>query len=58
MAKELAAKGIPVIISNHDTTFIQSLYQGSLIVSFDVQRNISCNGSARTRAREVLALFD
>lgn len=58
LAKELAAEGIPVIISNHDTAFIQSLYQGSRIISFDVQRNISCNGNTRTRAREVLALFD
>lgn len=57
LAKELAAKGIPVILSNHDTAFIQNLYQGSSIISFDVQRNISCHGSSRGRAREVLALF-
>lgn len=57
LAKKLAAKGVPVILSNHDTDFIQHLYQGSNIVSFDVQRNISCNGSSRSRAREVLALF-
>ncbi len=58
LAKKLATKGIPVILSNHDTAFIQNLYQGSSLVSFDVQRNISCNGNTRTRAREVLALFD
>lgn len=58
LARELALKGIPVILSNHDTTFIQKLYQGASIVSFDVQRNISCNGNNRTKAREVLALFD
>lgn len=57
LARKLAAKGIPVILSNHDTDFIQNLYQGSTIVSFDVQRNISCNGSKRTRTREVLAVF-
>lgn len=58
LARELASKGIPVILSNHDTAFTQNLYQGSSIISFDVQRNISCNGSNRGRAREVLALFD
>ncbi|HCU6011354.1 TPA: Dam family site-specific DNA-(adenine-N6)-methyltransferase [Legionella pneumophila] len=58
LARNLALKGIPVILSNHDTTFIQELYQGASIISFDVQRNISCNGSNRTKAREVLALFD
>lgn len=58
LARELASKGIPVILSNHDTAYTQSLYQGSSIISFDVQRNISCNGNTRGRAREVLALFD
>jgi len=58
MARELASKGIPVIISNHDTAFTQYLYRGSSIISFDVQRNISCKGSTRGRAREVLALFE
>lgn len=57
MARGLAAKGIPVIVSNHDTDFIQDLYRGSNIFSFDVQRNISCNGNTRFRAREVLAVF-
>ncbi|WP_347252585.1 Dam family site-specific DNA-(adenine-N6)-methyltransferase [Legionella sp.] len=57
LAKKLAAKGIPVILSNHDTAFTQNLYQGSSITSFDVQRNISCHCSSRGRAREVLALF-
>jgi len=36
LAKELATKGIPVILSNHDTAFTQNLYQGSSIISFDV----------------------
>ncbi|HAU0282340.1 TPA: Dam family site-specific DNA-(adenine-N6)-methyltransferase [Legionella pneumophila] len=58
LARELASKGIPVILSNHDTAFTQNLYQGSNIISFDVQRNISCNGNTRGRTREVLALFD
>ena len=58
MARECAKKGIPVIISNHDTDFVQSLYLGADIISFDVQRSISCKGKLRSRAPELLALFD
>ena len=58
MARELAKKGIPVIISNHDTEFVQSLYYGANIISFQVQRNISCQGNNRGKAPELLALFD
>lgn len=56
MARELAKKGIPVIISNHDTDFVQSLYAGANIISFQVQRSISCQ--TRGKAPELLALFD
>lgn len=58
MARELAKKGIPVILSNHDTDFVQHLYAGASIISFNVQRNISCQGKGRTKAPELLALFD
>lgn len=58
MARELAKKGIPVIISNHDTDFVQNLYAGAKIISFQVQRNISCDGNKRGKAPELLAVFD
>lgn len=58
MARELAKKGIPVIISNHDTDFVQKLYSGASIISFQVQRNISCQGNKRGKAPELLALFN
>ncbi len=58
MARKLAKKGIPVIISNHDTEFVQNLYKGANIISFDVQRSISCQGNKRGKAPELLALFD
>ena len=58
LAKHLASKGIPVILSNHDTEFVQNLYQGASIISFDVQRNISCHGNNRGKARELIAVFD
>ena len=43
MAKKLAKGGITVIISNHDTEFVHTAYQGAKILSFDVQRYISFN---------------
>lgn len=58
MARKLAKKGIPVIISNHDTEFVQNLYFGANIISFDVQRSISCQGNKRGKAPELLAVFD
>ena len=58
MARELAKKGIPVILSNHDTDFVQHLYAGANIIRFNVQRNISCQGKNRGKAPELLALFD
>lgn len=56
MARELAKRGIPVIISNHDTEFVQKLYSGANIISFQVQRSISCKN--RNKVPELLALFD
>jgi DNA adenine methylase len=57
MADILAAKGITVVISNHDTEFTRSAYQKASISSFSVQRFISCVGSNRQKATEVLAVF-
>ena len=57
-AHELAERGIPVIISNHDTALTRQLYAGARrIEAFAVQRNISCNPAKRETARELLALF-
>lgn len=56
-AGKLAAKGITVVISNHDTEFTRSAYQKASISSFSVQRFISCNATRREKAAEVLAIF-
>lgn len=58
LAKELANQGITVVISNHDTEFVQDLYQGATIESFSVRRYISCNPKERNKAKELLAVFD
>jgi len=58
MAKTLSAKGVPVLISNHNTCFTQRSYSSALsIKQFDVRRFISCKGSQRNKAAELLALF-
>ncbi|KTD16860.1 Dam family site-specific DNA-(adenine-N6)-methyltransferase [Legionella jordanis] len=57
LAKETAARGIPVIISNHDTEFTRHHYRDSQIVSFPVSRLISCKATHRQAAQELVAIF-
>ncbi len=57
-ATALAKSGITVIISNHDTEFVQQAYVGAQIERFNVQRYISCHGHNRGKAKEVLAIFN
>lgn len=57
LAKELSEKGVFIIISNHDTPFTQEAYQSAQIYPFQVQRYISCQGSKRQKANEMLAVF-
>jgi DNA adenine methylase len=57
LAMELAGKGVPVLISNHATEFTLNAYKTARIERFHVQRFISCNGSNRGKAQELLALF-
>lgn len=56
-AEQLAKLGATVVISNHDTDFTQDLYQKAEIISFEVNRNISCNPNNRVPVRELLAVF-
>jgi len=57
IALELANKGIPVIISNHDTEFTRQIYAQAKLEFFDVQRFISSNAANRNKAGELLAIF-
>lgn len=57
LAGQLAGKGIPVLLSNHDTEFVRQIYHGAQITSFKVRRFISCHGDNRNKAGEILALF-
>lgn len=56
-ARSLAKKGIPVLISNHDTHFIHKAYKGARIIRLNVRRSISCKGESRGLVPEILALF-
>lgn len=58
LAEQTRLRGIPVLISNHNTTFTRKAYRtADNIKRFTVQRFISCNGSKRAQANELLALF-
>jgi DNA adenine methylase len=57
-AELLSARGIPVLISNHDTGFVRELYgQAMQMDYFKVRRAISCQGRNRRPVKEVLAVF-
>lgn len=57
LAKTTAARGIPVIISNHLTPFTKKIYHGAHIINFNVRRSISCKANNRKLAKELLAIF-
>ncbi|TOC53401.1 DNA adenine methylase [Vibrio parahaemolyticus] len=58
MAERTATeRGIPVLISNHDTTLTRRLYHGADLSVVKVKRTISRNGSGRNKVDELLALF-
>jgi len=58
-ASKLAKRGIPVIISNHDTDNTRNLYHdaGATTEGFQVRRTISCNANKRKEIGEILAVF-
>ena len=56
-AKKLILRGIPVVISNHDTEFTRAVYADAQIFSFDVQRYISRDAKNRNKAAELIAIY-
>lgn len=56
-AERLAKRGIPVLISNHDTPSTRQAYRNAKLIGFSVTRFISCKGDQRAPVNEVLALF-
>jgi len=57
LAERLSRKGIPVLISNHDTAFTAVTYQNAEVSHLQLRRFISCYGDNRNEVGEVLALF-
>jgi DNA adenine methylase len=58
MAIQLQKRGVPVVISNHDTNFTRSIYTNAEISKFDVQRFISSKVNSRGKAAELIAIFN
>ena len=58
MAWKKTASGVPVLISNHDTTYTKKIYKSTKREYLDVRRSISSKATERKRVREVLALFE
>lgn len=56
-AQRAAARGALVIISNHDTPLTRKLYEGAVLESIDVRRNISCDGENRVLVKEIIAVY-
>jgi DNA adenine methylase len=57
LALQTAERGIPVIISNHDTPFTRYHYSQSEITTFNVTRLISCMANKRKAVRELIAIY-
>ncbi|MGQ7935462.1 DNA adenine methylase [Paraburkholderia sp. D1E] len=57
LARELADRGIPVAISNHDCAAAREIYSGAKIVDFSVRRSVSASSGARGKVAELLAVF-
>ncbi|WP_019520033.1 DNA adenine methylase [Faucicola boevrei] len=57
LAKDFIHQSQGVLISNHDTEQTRLLYQGAVIKTVQVQRNISAKGSSRQKVGEILAIY-
>ncbi|MDE1327259.1 Dam family site-specific DNA-(adenine-N6)-methyltransferase [Vibrio aestuarianus] len=58
VAEKAAVRGVPVLISNHDTKLTRRLYHGAELNVVKVKRTISRNGAGRNKVDELLALFN
>ena len=52
--KSLSDKGVMVMLSNHNTPFINELYQGFIINVIDAKRMINSNSDGRGNVQEVI----
>lgn len=52
--KKLDAKGVYVMLSNHNTKYINELYSDYNIHGISAKRNINANGNKRGKVEEVI----
>lgn len=57
LAEKTSQRGIPVIISNHDTLQTREYYKMARLIKLKVARQISCKINARKKVGEILAVF-
>jgi DNA adenine methylase len=57
LSSDCAGRGVPVLVSNHNTPEARAIYHGAELQRFFVQRYISCKGTTRNKAGELLALY-
>lgn len=57
LARAAAKRGIPVVISNHLTTYSRELYRGAVVLEIEVKRSIGAGKSTQRSAREGLFVF-
>jgi DNA adenine methylase len=57
LAGDLARKGIPVVISNHDSALTRQLYAGASVHTVNVQRSMAASGCARGQVAELIAVY-
>jgi DNA adenine methylase len=55
--KTASQKEIPVLISNHDTSFTRKIYKQAKLSKLQVNRFISQSGGTRNKVSELLALY-
>jgi DNA adenine methylase len=56
-ARQACDRGVHVLVSNHLTYFTKKAYKGARLHTFEVQRQISRDGTNRKKITEVLAHF-
>lgn len=57
LARTLASRGIPVLISNHDSQTARELYAGATLHSVHAHRSLAASQSGRGTVAELVAVF-
>lgn len=57
LAEEMKDRGIPVLISNHDTAFTRQIYHSAKMETLQVHRSIGQKPDSRGKVSELFALF-